>query len=147
MYFLCFIFLLPLLSTFIIPSSHTLLAFCSANIIKKPYLIPFKYDTIYRQHLAGLTIFQIAKALNTSELTVKYTLYNIIHNENQKDKLYSNRLKQFINRIQYCLVYIMCWDPCITYSDLKEQLETIVSTLTLYCEIKAYSLTNWLAKK
>ena len=64
------------------PQSHTLLISYSANIIKKPHLTPFKHDTIYRQHLAGLTISQIAEASNTSESTVKYTLYNIIHNEN-----------------------------------------------------------------
>ena len=80
------------------PQSHTLLTPHSANIIKKPHLIPFKCGTIYRQRLAGLTIPQIAEASNTSEFTVKYTLYNTIHNENQKDKPHSGRPKQLIDR-------------------------------------------------
>ena len=90
------------------PQSHTPLAPHSANIIKKPHLTPFKCGTIYRQCLAGLTIPQIAEISNTSELTVKYTLYNIIHNENQEDKSHSDRPKQLTDREQHCLIHIMC---------------------------------------
>ena len=129
------------------PQPRTPLAPRSANIVKKPHLTPFERGTIYGQRLAGCTISQIAEALNTSESTVKYTLYKTIHNENQEDKPHTGRPKRMTSRERRSLIRTVRSDPSINYSDLKENLGTNVSTSTLYREIKTYGLTNWLAKK
>ena len=126
---------------------RTPLAPKSGNIQPNKHLTPFQRGVILGHRLSGTLKPQIAKDLNTTLGRVKYTLSTTIYNENGDDTPRSGRPKKLTNRQRRHLIRIVRRDSKINYRQLAKQLSITIHRNTLYREIKAYGLINWLAKK
>ena len=126
---------------------RTPLASISGNRRRGPELTPYQRGIINGAYRSGATPTYIAHNENTPLSTIKWTISTASQHPNGVSKTRSGRPAVVTDRARRHIIRLARANPRITYKDLKEQCGVSYSTSTLYRELKAYGLTNWLAKK
>ena len=123
------------------------LASISGNRRRGPELTPYQRGIINGAYRSGATPTYIAHNENTPLSTIKWTISTTSQHPNGVSKTRSGRPTVVTDRARRHIIRLARTNPRITYKDLRDQCGVSYSKSTLYRELKAYGLTNWLSKK
>ena len=126
---------------------RTPLATIFDNRIYNTELNSFQRGLIIGAKMMGYGATDIGTALNIPRTTAKTIIEKHIHSNNGVVKSRSGRPHLFADRNRRSLIRLVRKNPTMTYAQISRELDVVCSRKTIYREIKAYGLTNWLAKK
>ena len=126
---------------------RTPLATIFDNRIYNTELNSFQRGLIVGAKMMGYGATDIGTALNIPRTTAKTTIEKHGHSNNGVVKPRSGRPHLFADRDRRSLIRLVRKNPKMTYAQISRELDVVCSRKTVYREIKAYGLTNWLAKK
>ena len=126
---------------------RTPLATISSNRRRNTQLSPYERGLLVGASALGATAVEVEKVSGVPESIVRTTLSRASERHNGETKPRSGRPGRLSIRDQRHIIRIARVQPTITYKNLQKEAGVVCSRSTLYRCLKAYGLTNWLAKK